>query len=97
MQSKWTYCSASNECQRCLDGEILSPDWSIGYDVCGTIIDLFAIVHVICQGPVIWWDGWVGQKYCSDLHYHLVDFGFKYKLSFNAWPIADNETCQYPY
>ena len=26
MQSKWTYCSASNKCQRCLDGEILSPD-----------------------------------------------------------------------
>ena len=77
-----TYCTEAKD-PAILNGEIASPDWSVGYYLCGNYVAEGAKFQ-LCTASVLWWDGWVGQNYCNELHYHLESF-VKLKLtSFKA-------------
>ena len=89
-----TYCTEAKD-PAILNGEIASPDWSVGYYVCGNYIVAGISSHKVCTDSVLWWDGWVGQKYCSDLHYHLTST-LDLKLNLTTWATGDGDTCQYP-
>ncbi|GBB89606.1 hypothetical protein RclHR1_16340002 [Rhizophagus clarus] len=93
-QNAYKICYESNIADNDIyDGELTSPDWSIGYQLC-TKLQNFPHDNVLCTDNVLWWDGWVGQKYCNDMHIHLKGLDDDLSWSYNI--INGNDYCSYP-
>ncbi|RIB05841.1 hypothetical protein C2G38_2047269 [Gigaspora rosea] len=83
-QSKWTYTSEH------LADQVNSAGWSVGYYVCAEYTS-FIVTETVCGDvSTLWWDGWVGQKFCTDLHFHLKK---SLKLSVTSWTINPDQYC----
>ncbi|CAI2166396.1 20662_t:CDS:1 [Funneliformis geosporum] len=81
-QEKWTDCNIKIRSPT----SYTSPDWSIGYKL--SIHTLFGTFHI---DPILWWDGWVGGKYCNDIHLYFKEGGTDLVLAFKLYIVYDNK------
>ncbi|KAF0497397.1 hypothetical protein F8M41_020694 [Gigaspora margarita] len=74
--------------------EETSTDLSAGYQICITLDETPFPDKTLCTDNILWWDGWIGLKFCNDMHLHLK--GTKLKLSWGYTTVDSTQNCIYP-
>ncbi|RIA91450.1 hypothetical protein C1645_822041 [Glomus cerebriforme] len=71
-----------------------SPDWSVGYYICGKLLSIWGSTYTYCTDKVLWWDGWKEGKYCNNLlFYYGWVWDIYLKFSYNI--VYGSEACSY--